>query len=1008
MAGNARHVINMANSIVGVSILSMPFCFKETGLVLGVLLVLLSGHITKKTCMFLIRSAIMARRRSYEFLAFHVFGVSGKLFVELCMILFLVGICISFHVVMGDLAPAIVARLMNVDNSPSLRCTLLIGVALLVVLPLCLLRNLDSLASMSACSIGFYFFLITVVFWYAFPKLMDGSWYHVAELWRPSGALQVLPIYVLGLSCQSNVFEIYDSIPDPDVPKMRSVVNHALNLCCALYISVGFLGYVAFTDQDLSGNLIMSFPNSHLTEGIKMFFTVSLAISFPLVIFPCRTSIHSLLYRRSNPSSFDLVGNYMPESRFKGITIGILTVSLVVGILIPNIEFVLGLLGSTMGVLIALILPSLLFIKVNSKASVERLVAQGIMLMGVVLIVTGTYLNVAHINEVQAEQQAVAVPELVKNNVDPILPKIEEKVADEVKAVEAGPVGGDSATRREPVAPEPPPEESEKDEEKITNLLVKAKEKLDMKETKDEIGNAHKSKMETGKKVDVRQSSKDIKEDKIEGDTLHPDAIQKEEKVNKEEGNGKKNEEEVDKKQAELLEKIEVQHKEQQKILAEQKQILKELKDQKAKQEQELKRQEEENRIAAAVKPAVANIGRNPGVANPDFVPVAAVNPGLDPAAVNLGAVKSPGNAADVNLPPVKPAVDSPRVSSNAAVNHAAVKSGDLVPGVMSDTSQALLGAAVASQNEVVAPLAPLTNEALAPHVRIPVQSHNYQAKGSHDTIPNYPISGNQMVYQAAQVPQVVSVDSMGNQPGPQSQADINIPVPLANDIRQVPVAGHGSVDEVGKPKVELAPDAAFSEHASQKKVHVPIDQLQQNVQAPVGQSQMKVQAPAEEKHVQKKLQMSQAVDTHQEKDAKKSHVPYSDKKQVDVGGQNEGSYIGLPRTKGSEDVSSADGKQKILTQGKETSKSQVENSNGFKKVTDKEKKAKHDEERRKREAKYMYSIDFPEVKLLKDIKPRDAGEVAYDTRHLLWTSRSRRKRRRNDRGRDDYYWDET
>ena len=53
--------------------------------------------------------------------------MSGKLFVELCMILFLFGICISFHVVIGDLAPAIVARVMSIENSWSLRATILVG-----------------------------------------------------------------------------------------------------------------------------------------------------------------------------------------------------------------------------------------------------------------------------------------------------------------------------------------------------------------------------------------------------------------------------------------------------------------------------------------------------------------------------------------------------------------------------------------------------------------------------------------------------------------------------------------------------------------------------------------------------------------------------------------------------------------------------------------------------------------------------------------------------------------
>lgn len=963
-----KHVVNMANSIVGVSILSMPYCFKETGLVLGILLVLLSGLVTKKTCMFLIRSAIMARRRSYEFLAFHVFGVSGKLFVELCMILFLIGICISFHVVMGDLAPAIIARLMDIENSPSLRCTLLIGVTVLVVLPLCLLRNLDSLASMSACSIGFYFFLILVILWHAFPKLMDGSWYHMAELFRPSGALQVLPICMLGLSCQSNVFEIYDSIPDPDVPKMRSVVNHAVNLCCALYISVGFLGYVAFVDQDLAGNLILSFPSSHLTEGIKVFFTVSLAISFPLMIFPCRTSIHSLLYRRNNPSSFDLVGNYMPESRFKGITIGILASSLVVGILIPNIEFVLGLLGSTMGMLIALFLPSLLFIRVHSKASAERLLAQGIMLVGIVLIVTGTYLTLSHINQVQTEQQAQAIPDLAKNAIDPNLRNIENNVVDESKIDKVVAVRGDSATRREPVAPEPPPEEIESKNEEIANRVLKSKDAEDLKEAKIEKEIAPGlDKIEVKKEIDVQQKLENVRDEKNEGDTLHPDAIKKEEKVNKEEGN--ENKVEVDKKQAELLEKIEVQYKEQQKILAEQKQILQELKDQKAKQEPKLNIQKEERRINVddvqpVAKNQVINIGN------------------LQPQALNL----------------VEPAAVIP-----VGVNHAVVSSGDLLdapvnPKAVNPTAgkPARLPSNDAGQvnNVIASPVqgkkAPVLN------MDIPQQGLNQRADqpiANQNSLPNYPISGNR-VFNVGSL-----MGNANNQPGN-----------VDNQAQPAVVLSHNIGQSIGvarsDPKEKLAPEnlqVLLGE--SQANLEVSVHQLQKKVPVQEVQSQDKPKVPVGQledvQHIDESLLLKRG-DTAQASDIKKAVLPV-DNQQVNI------ELIGrvnneLPKSKEIEKIPLAINKPNNLPSQNEVENQENANNN---KIKEDKKKTDHDEERRKRQADDKYAFNLPEVDLLKEIKPRDT-DVVYDTRHLLWSSRSRRKRRRNDRGRDDYYWDET
>ena len=79
----------------------------QCGIVLALLMLCLSGFLVKFTSYFLLKSAVLARRRSYETLAFQVFGPAGKLAVEVCVIGFLAGTCIAFFVVIGDLAPPI-------------------------------------------------------------------------------------------------------------------------------------------------------------------------------------------------------------------------------------------------------------------------------------------------------------------------------------------------------------------------------------------------------------------------------------------------------------------------------------------------------------------------------------------------------------------------------------------------------------------------------------------------------------------------------------------------------------------------------------------------------------------------------------------------------------------------------------------------------------------------------------------------------------------------------------
>ncbi len=66
-------------------------------------------------------------------------------------------------------------------------------------------------------------------------------------------------------------------------------------------------------------------------------FAVTVMLSFPLIVFPCRVSINSLLFPEKNTELH--VTTPIPQGRFVAITAGVMSSTLVLAILIPNSEY---------------------------------------------------------------------------------------------------------------------------------------------------------------------------------------------------------------------------------------------------------------------------------------------------------------------------------------------------------------------------------------------------------------------------------------------------------------------------------------------------------------------------------------------------------------------------------------------------------------------------------------------------------------------------------------------
>lgn len=386
-------VFNLINCIIGVSVLAMPFCFQECGIILCAMAIISSSWLTKKSCELLLKSGHVSRRRTYESLALATYGGAGKLVVETSIIGLLMGTLIAMNVIIGDILPSIFFNFSGVQVSWLVRAVLMTILAFGVGLPLSLMRNLHSLASFSLLSLIFYMTFVAQIFWSALPEIIQWAWVTDVNYWRPENLLHSLPIFALAFACQTQLFALYETLPEPSVKKMEGVVNTGLNVVAAVYFLVGLFGYICFYSVGVSGDMLNNYSNSFGSLCVKLGFVMSVIVSFPLMVYPLRTSLHSLIFQQSN-SSENLPGGsgFIPQDRFTYLTVGIISVTLLLGILFPQIEFVLALTGATMGTMIAFIFPSNIYLHVVSEQTQHsRLTAKLVLVLGLVCFVTGTY-----------------------------------------------------------------------------------------------------------------------------------------------------------------------------------------------------------------------------------------------------------------------------------------------------------------------------------------------------------------------------------------------------------------------------------------------------------------------------------------------------------------------------------------------------------------------------------------------------------------------------------------
>lgn len=368
------------NYIVGAGILGLPFAFRQAGLGIGLFLLLLVGAGTIYSFLLLLWSAKLGQAFTFETLALRAWGAKASLAVKIIIIIDSFGPLSAYMIIIGDVARDFALSLTdNEETIMTNRAFLSFLCVVLLILPLSLLKSMRYLEFTSFLSlIPLIYLLVLQVIYFA----QDGVGGTVSWVGSGSGFFQSLPIFIFAYSSQQALFPIYNELKNPLRPDDHAhrektslhIIHWSVALSALAYAFSGLFGYLQFPET-AEGNILRNYPEAPEITALLLSTAVSIILSYPVIVFPCRHSVDRLLFPTRQPS-------YL---RFVCITVGILLTGYIIAVAIPQLATVIGLFGGITSTTIAYILPPWFYIRIaplNFSADRKKWIAMTVFIVG--------------------------------------------------------------------------------------------------------------------------------------------------------------------------------------------------------------------------------------------------------------------------------------------------------------------------------------------------------------------------------------------------------------------------------------------------------------------------------------------------------------------------------------------------------------------------------------------------------------------------------------------------
>ena len=383
--------VNLTNSIIGSGILGLPYAFSACGWYLGVTLILLAGMATSYSLHMLSLCSLKVEQPASFYKVAQASIPRFTFLIDAAVASMTFGVGVSYLIVIGGLMPD-VAKYLEWGSFMETRY-IWVTFGFCIVGPMSCLKTLDALKYTSAAAVFFVRFIALRIFSYAVDEDInpcddDGNDCvgNYSDGQVNISTFKVLGVFIFAYTCQMNMFPVVNELKNPTIKRFDTVSSSAILCAGSMYLLVSLSGYSVYGNE-VDPNVLISFPDTPATTVARIFTSLLVAFSYPLLCVPGRTSMMSLL-AMYDPPEFELTKEKQ-HFRFYMFTAFFLFGSYALAMITSNLGVVLALIGATGSTIITYILPGAAFYVLYPAGEVaewKRKLAYGYVVFGCIIM----------------------------------------------------------------------------------------------------------------------------------------------------------------------------------------------------------------------------------------------------------------------------------------------------------------------------------------------------------------------------------------------------------------------------------------------------------------------------------------------------------------------------------------------------------------------------------------------------------------------------------------------